>query len=256
MTEGDRCNLIKILESVRENKMSANTSGRKWTQSLFRHKCIKAKTFAPCAEPLDLSHPPRVTEPTQRSAARLWNICLRASVASLKQKKKGKLRERETLPSRVTRLVQPLPHISTPAHSCERWLAPVGMHYVSGQHLSRWHSHSESAAPHDGLSLRGKQSQAERFTQSQPERGGEDGGRMKQWRQCAAVTWMESRGSHIKTITWCPTSGFGCITLHHSPLIEGINVSRHRIVTCAVSEAPRLLSTTRRRKLELKKRCR
>lgn len=40
MTEGDRCNLIKILESILENKTSANIT-------VFSTKCIKA----------ELSHP-------------------------------------------------------------------------------------------------------------------------------------------------------------------------------------------------------
>lgn len=70
MTEGDRCNLIKILESILENKASANITGRSEHSHCFQYKMHKSRTFTPHAQPIDLSHPPRVTKPTHGEALR------------------------------------------------------------------------------------------------------------------------------------------------------------------------------------------
>lgn len=70
MTEGDRCNLIKILESILENKTSANITGRSEHSHCFQYKMHKSRTFTPHAQPIDLLHPPHVTKPTHGAALR------------------------------------------------------------------------------------------------------------------------------------------------------------------------------------------
>lgn len=97
MTEGDRCNLIKILESILENKTRANTTGRNEHSHCFQYRMHKSKTFTPRAQPIDLSHQPQVTKPTHGEALRrktLRNYLAWLSCYS-KKKKEGKIEKKE-----------------------------------------------------------------------------------------------------------------------------------------------------------------
>lgn len=96
LAEGDRCNLIKILEFILENEMSANSAGRNEHSRCFQRKMHKnKKTFTPWAQPIDLSRPPPVTEPTHGEAPRRETF--RKSLARLsRHSKKKRKKERKT----------------------------------------------------------------------------------------------------------------------------------------------------------------